>query len=28
MQVLVALANGATLFLVAFEILREAWKRS
>ena len=27
MQVLAALANGATLFLIAFEILREAWNR-
>lgn len=27
MQVLAALANGATLFLIAFEILREAWAR-
>lgn len=27
MQVLAALVNGATLLLVAFEILREAWKR-
>lgn len=27
MQVLAALINGATLFLVAFEILREAWDR-
>ena len=27
LQVLVALANGATLLLVAFEIFREAWER-
>lgn len=27
MQVLAALTNGATLFLIAFEILREAWSR-
>lgn len=27
MQVLAALTNGATLFLIAFEILREAWNR-
>ena len=27
MQVLAALTNGATLFLIAFEILREAWTR-
>jgi cobalt-zinc-cadmium efflux system protein len=27
MQVLAALINGATLFLIAFEILREAWGR-
>jgi len=27
MQVLAALINGATLFLIAFEILREAWDR-
>ena len=27
MQVLAALTNGATLFLIAFEILREAWDR-
>jgi len=27
MQVLAALINGATLFLIAFEILREAWHR-
>lgn len=27
MQVLAALFNGATLFLIAFEILREAWDR-
>jgi cobalt-zinc-cadmium efflux system protein len=27
MQVLAALINGATLFLIAFEILGEAWKR-
>jgi len=27
MQVLAALANGATLLLVAFEIFREAWER-
>jgi len=27
MQVLAALTNGATLFLIAFEILREAWIR-
>lgn len=27
MQVLAALVNGATLFLIAFEILREAWNR-
>jgi cobalt-zinc-cadmium efflux system protein len=27
MQVLAALVNGATLFLIAFEILREAWDR-
>ena len=27
LQVLAALANGATLLLVAFEILREAWER-
>lgn len=27
MQVLAALVNGATLFLIAFEILREAWRR-
>jgi cobalt-zinc-cadmium efflux system protein len=27
MQVLAALANGATLLLIAFEILREAWGR-
>ena len=26
-QVLAALTNGATLFLIAFEILREAWNR-
>ena len=27
MQVLAALTNGATLFLIAFEILRQAWNR-
>ena len=27
LQVLAALTNGATLFLIAFEILREAWDR-
>jgi cobalt-zinc-cadmium efflux system protein len=27
MQVLAAFINGATLFLIAFEILREAWNR-
>ena len=27
MQVLAALTNGATLFLIAFEILRESWDR-
>lgn len=27
LQVLAALTNGATLFLIAFEILREAWER-
>ena len=27
MQVLAALVNGATLFLISFEILREAWSR-
>ena len=27
MQVLAALTNGATLFLIAFEILRKAWNR-
>jgi len=27
MQVLAALFNGETLFLIAFEILREAWRR-
>lgn len=27
MQVLAAFINGATLFLIAFEILREAWER-
>ena len=27
MQVLAALTNGATLFLISFEILREAWNR-
>ncbi len=27
LQVLAALVNGSTLFLIAFEILRESWKR-